>query len=208
MIFQQDRVPSKSTDQGPAAVGERDGRLHRPAGEGRRNRSSFNLRYCPPHHAHRPAAEFKGTSGVDEYAIGSTRRLGVGPVLDPLDRRHLPRIPWSSPPATTAPPTRVYEPLRGSRAASTKEGTRNRSSPAARPDQAGLNVRDTVCLNDLLATCADPSAPTAGRVPPKTASAYCQTSSARPNGPVREATIHQSPRGDLAIRQGPGNCSS
>ena len=62
---------------------------------------------------------------------------------------------------------------------------------------------DTICLNDLMATCAE----IVGAKLPDNAGE--DSVSILPDllgtakGPVREATIHQSPSRDLAIRQGP-----
>jgi len=62
---------------------------------------------------------------------------------------------------------------------------------------------DTICLNDLMATCAE----IVGAKIPDNAGE--DSVSILPDllgaakGPVREATIHQAPNRDLAIRQGP-----
>ena len=62
---------------------------------------------------------------------------------------------------------------------------------------------DTICLNDLMATCAEIIG---AKLP---ADAGEDSVSILPDllgtakGPVREATLHQAPNRDLAIRQGP-----
>ena len=69
--------------------------------------------------------------------------------------------------------------------------------------KAGTVCDDTICLNDLMATCAE----IAGAKIPDNAGE--DSVSILPDllgtakGPVREATIHQAPGRDLAIRQGP-----
>ena len=67
----------------------------------------------------------------------------------------------------------------------------------------GSACSDIICLNDLMATCAE----IVGVKLPDNAGE--DSVSILPDllgtatGPVREATVHQSPAGELAIRQGP-----
>jgi arylsulfatase A-like enzyme len=69
--------------------------------------------------------------------------------------------------------------------------------------KAGAVCDDTICHTDLLATCADLLG---AKLP---ANAAEDSFSILPDllgtakGPAREATVHQSHTGDLAIRQGP-----
>ncbi len=78
--------------------------------------------------------------------------------------------------------------------------------PATRLTVASMmkqNGYDTICLNDLMATCAEIIG---AKIPDNAAE---DSVSILPDllgtakGAVREATIHQSPKGDLALRQGP-----
>ena len=98
---------------------------------------------------------------------------------------------------------RTYAPLRGAKTSIYEGGHREpfvvrwpgRIKPAS-------VCGDTICLNDLMATCAD----IVGAKLPDDAGE--DSVSILPDllgtakSPVREATIHQSPKGDLAIRQG------
>ena len=98
---------------------------------------------------------------------------------------------------------RVYAPLRGAKT-SIYEGGHREPFLARWPGKikAGAVCDDTICLNDLMATCAE----IVGVKLPDNAGE--DSVSILPDllgtakGPVREATIHQSFKGDLAIRQG------
>ncbi len=162
------------------------------------------LPLCPPHTPIVPAPEFVGTSGVDQYGDWLYQGDWVtGQVLDALDRNRLAENTLVIASSDNGAAGRVYEPLRGCKA-SIYEGGHREPLVARWPGKIkpGSVCRDTVCLNDLLATCADlldvelPA--DAGEDSVSILPALRGTA----KGPVREATIHQSPRGDLAIRQG------
>jgi arylsulfatase A len=99
---------------------------------------------------------------------------------------------------------RAYKPLRGAKT-SIYEGGHREPFVARWPGKIrpGSVCDDTICLNDLMATCAE----IVGAELPDNASE--DSVSILPDllgtakGPVREATIHQAPNRDLAIRQGP-----
>jgi arylsulfatase A len=99
---------------------------------------------------------------------------------------------------------RVYPPLRGSKR-DIWEGGHREPFFARWPGKIkpGSVCEDTICLNDLLATCADI---VGAKLPDNAAE---DSFSILPNllgtatSPVREATVHQSLNGDLAVRQGP-----
>ena len=98
----------------------------------------------------------------------------------------------------------MYAPLRGCKT-SIYEGGHREPFLARWPGRIkpGSACDDTICLNDLLATCADI---VGAKLPDNAAE---DSVSILPDllgtakGPIREATVHQSARGDLAIRQGP-----
>ena len=98
---------------------------------------------------------------------------------------------------------RPYAPLRGAKT-SIYEGGHRVPFIARWPEKikAGSTCDDTICLNDLMATCAE----IIGVKLPDDAGE--DSFSILPDllgiskRPVREATIHQAPNGDLAIRQG------
>lgn len=205
MIFAQDRVAANVTPVevqpllAKEAVAYIDGRAK--AG----GPFFVYLPLCPPHNPIVPAAEFVGTSGVDAYGDWLYQGDWVtGQVLDALDRNHLAENTLVIASSDNGAAGRVYEPLRGCKT-SIYEGGHREPLVARWPGKIkpGSVCNDTVCLNDLLATCADLLG---AKLP---AGAGEDSVSILPDllgtadGPVHEATVHQSPRGDLAIRKGP-----
>jgi arylsulfatase A-like enzyme len=99
---------------------------------------------------------------------------------------------------------RAYAPLRGSKSSIYEGGHRvpflARWSGKIKP---GAVCDDTICLNDLMATSAE----IVGAKLPDNAGedsvSILPELLGTAKGPVREATIHQAPNSDLAIRQGP-----
>jgi arylsulfatase A len=163
------------------------------------------LPLCPPHTPIVPAAEFIGRSGVDAYADWLYQGDWVtGQILDALDRHGLAGNTLVIATSDNGAAGRVYAPLRGCKT-SIYEGGHRVPFLARWPGRVkpGSVCNDTVCLNDLLATCAD----LVGAKPPDAAGE--DSVSILPDllgtaaGPLREATVHQSPGRDLAIRQGP-----
>ncbi|MHB8900369.1 MAG: sulfatase family protein [Thermoguttaceae bacterium] len=163
------------------------------------------LPLCTPHLPIVPAAEFVGASGVDAYGDWLYQGDWVaGQVLEALDRHQMADNTLVIATSDNGAAGRVYPPLRQCKT-SIYEGGHREPFLARWPGRVkpGSVCRDTVCLNDLLATCAEiVGAP----LPPDAAE---DSVSILPDlfgtarGPLREATIHQSHRGDLAIRQGP-----
>lgn len=158
-----------------------------------------------PHTPVVPAAEFRGKSGQSAY--GDWMLQGdavVGQILDALDRRHLADNTLLLVSSDNGAANRVYPPLRGCKT-DIWEGGHREPFFARWPGKvkAGSVCDDTICLNDLMAACAD----LVGAKVPDNAGE--DSVSILPDllgtarGPVREATVHQSMRGDLAIRQGP-----
>ena len=157
-----------------------------------------------PHTPHVPAPEFQGKSGAKVY--GDWLYQGdwvVGQVLAALKRNHLSENTLVMVSSDNGAAGRVYAPLRGCKT-SIYEGGHREPFLACWPGKIkpGSVCDDTICLNDLLATCAEL---VGARLPDNAAE---DSVSLLPDllgiakGPVREATIHQSPNGDLAIRQG------
>ena len=68
--------------------------------------------------------------------------------------------------------------------------------------EPGRRSDQLVCLNDLLATCAEISAENCPTTPARTASASSRPCRAGDRGPLREAVVHHSINGSFAIRQG------
>lgn len=217
-ILEQDRVV--------AAVKEEENQplMLRKAVEwlqGRDSKKPFFLYFpmCPPHYPVAPAAEFIGRSGgVDVAGRGLKGQANpaqypdwlyqgdamLGEIMRVLDSRGLADNTLLIATSDNGAEHRVYAPLRESKR-SIYEGGHRVPFVVRWPGrvQAGSTWTHTICLNDLLATAAELSGavvPTnAGEDSVSLVPALLATSSAG----TREATIHQSMGGDLAIRQGP-----
>ena len=158
-----------------------------------------------PHVPHVPAKEFEGKSGQGVY--GDWIYEGdwvVGQIVEALRRNGLAASTLIIASSDNGAEGREYPPLRGSKR-SIYEGGHREPFVARWPGKTkpGTVCEDTVCLNDLLATCAE----IIGAKLPDNAGE--DSVSILPHllgtaqGPVREATVHQSAGGDLAIRRGP-----
>lgn len=167
------------------------------------------LPLCPPHTPIVPAPEFVGKSGTPgkESHYGDWMYEGdwvLGQVLDALDRQKLADNTLIMVSSDNGAAGRPYAPLRGAKS-SIYEGGHREPFIARWPGKIrpGSVCDDTICLNDLMATCAQ----IVGAKLPENAGE--DSVSILPDllgtarGPVREATIHQAPNRDLAIRQGP-----
>ncbi|MCH5377287.1 MAG: sulfatase-like hydrolase/transferase, partial [Planctomycetes bacterium] len=148
---------------------------------------------------------FVGSSGVDQYGDWLYQGDWVtGQILEALDRNRLAENTLVIASSDNGAAGRVYEPLRGCKT-SIYEGGHREPLVARWPGKikAGSVCRDTVCLNDLLATCADLVHADLPAGAGEDSVSILPDLLGTAKGPVREATVHQSPRGDLAIRQGP-----
>ena len=167
------------------------------------------LPLCPPHTPIVPAPEFIGKSGVNgrERDYGDWLYEGdwvLGQVLETLGRQKLAENTLIMVSSDNGAAGRSYDPLRGAKT-SIYEGGHREPFLARWPGKikAGSVCDDTICLNDLMATCAEI---VGARLPDNAGE---DSVSILPDllgtakGPVREATIHQAPSGDLALRQGP-----
>lgn len=164
---------------------------------------------CPPHTPLVPAPEFVGKGGVEgaESKYGDWLHQGdhmLGQLLDALERKGLASNTLVIATADNGAANRVYPPLRGSKS-SIHEGGHRVPFLARWPGkiQPGSVSDTTLCLNDLMATAAE----IVGKTLP--ANAGEDSTSILPlllgtaKTSAREATLHQSPKRDLAIRQGP-----
>jgi arylsulfatase A len=167
------------------------------------------LPLCPPHTPIVPAPEFAGKSGLPgkEGPYGDWLNQGdwvLGQVLDALRRNKLADNTLIMVSSDNGAAGRSYAPLRGSKS-SIYEGGHREPFLARWPGKIkpGAVCDDIICLNDLMATSAE----IVGAKLPDNAGE--DSVSILPDllgtakGPVREATIHQAPNSDLAIRQGP-----
>ena len=166
------------------------------------------LPLCPPHTPIVPAPEFVGKSGAKgkESKYGDWLYQGdwvLGQVLEALGRSKLADNTLIMVSSDNGAAGRSYAPLRGAKT-SIYEGGHREPFLARWPGKikAGTVCEDTICLNDLMATCAEivgaKLADNAGEDSVSILPDLLGTA----KSPVREATIHQSPKGDLAIRQG------
>ena len=158
-----------------------------------------------PHVPHVPAKDFLGKSGQGEY--GDWILQGdwvVGQIVEALARNGLAENTLLIVSSDNGAEHREYPPLRGSKR-SIYEGGHREPFVARWPGKIkpATVCEDTVCLNDLMATCAQ----IVGAKVPDNAGE--DSVSILPHllgaatGCAREATVHQSSAGDLAIRQGP-----
>ncbi len=158
-----------------------------------------------PHTPIVPSPEFQGKSGQKDY--GDWIMQGdatVGKILGALEQHQLASNTLVLVSSDNGAAGRPYPPLRGCKT-QIWEGGHREPFLARWPGRIkpGSVCGDTICLNDLLATCADI---VGAKLPDNAAE---DSFSLLPDllgtatAPVREATVHQSHKGDLAIRQGP-----
>ena len=167
---------------------------------------------CPPHTPVVPAAEFVGKSGASDEvkkdpAYGDWVYQGdhmLGRIMETLQKKGLVENTLIIATADNGAAGRPYPPLRAHKA-SIYEGGHRVPFVASWPAKikAGSVSNQTICLNDLLATTADllgaKLPDNAGEDSVSILPALLGTATQ----PLREATIHQSMAGDLAIRHGP-----
>ncbi len=167
---------------------------------------------CPPHTPVVPAPEFVGQSGATDVVRGDPQYgdwlyqgdAMLGQITDTLERLGLADNTLLIATSDNGAAHRAYAPLREFKG-SIYEGGHRVPLVVRWPGKvkAGSTWQHTVCLNDLLATAADVVGaelpPTAGEDSVSLLPALLGKSAA----PTREATVHQSPKRDLAIRQGP-----
>jgi len=158
-----------------------------------------------------PASEFTGKSRATDEVKGNPKYGDwvyqgdhmLGQLLDALERKGLSESTLVIATADNGAAGRPYAPLRAAKS-SIYEGGHRVPFVARWPGRIkpGSVCDDTISLNDFLATCAE----IVGAKLPDNAGE--DSVSILPDllgtaqGPVREATIHQSPAGDLALRQG------
>ena len=166
-----------------------------------------------PHTPVLPTEEYRGVSGAGEYGDFVAQVDGtVGEILDTLDRHGLREntlIIFTSDNGSTMTPMREFDHL-------PNDGLRGRKSDvwdgghripffARCPGiiEAGTQTGETLCLTDLMATCAAIAGATlpddAGEDSYDMLPAFRGLAGA---SPIREATVHHSIEGMFAIRAG------
>jgi len=167
---------------------------------------------CPPHEPIVPSPEFTGKSGAQDLVrkdpkYGDWLYQGdamLGQILEALDRNKLSGNTLVIAASDNGAEHRAYAPLRESKRSIYEGGHRVpfvvRWPGKVKPG----SVNDhTICLNDFMATAAEilgvklPN--NAGEDSVSLVSELLGTAKTA----AREATVHQSSSGDLAIRQGP-----
>ncbi len=165
-----------------------------------------------PHEPIVPSDEFAGKSGAQDV-VKKDPKYGdwlyegdayLGKILEALDRNHLAENTLIIVTSDNGAEHRAYAPLRESKRSIYEGGHRVpfvvRWPGKVKPG----SVNDhTVCLNDLMATAAEI---VGSRIPDNagedSVSLLPELLGTTTSG-TREATVHQSSAGDLAIRQGP-----
>lgn len=167
---------------------------------------------CPPHTPVVPAPEYVGKSGAQDL-VKKDPKYGdwvfqgdamLGQLMDALEANKLADNTLIIATADNGAEGRAYKPLRDSKR-SIHEGGHRVPYIVRWPGKVNPgSVNDhTICLNDLMATASE----IVGSKLPENAgedsvSLVPEFLGTAKSG-VREATIHQSMAGDLAIRQGP-----
>ncbi len=167
---------------------------------------------CPPHAPIVPSPEYAGKSGAVDV-IKKDAKYGdwvyqgdamLGQIMAALEKNHLAENTLIIATADNGAAGRSYAPLKASKA-SIYEGGHRVPYVVRWPGKVkpGTTWDQTICLNDFMATAAEI---TGAVIPPDAAEdsvsilpALLGTSTEA----TREATVHQSHSGDLAIRQGP-----
>jgi arylsulfatase A len=167
---------------------------------------------CPPHTPIVPTQDFLGKSGARDL-VRNDPKYGdwlyqgdamLGELVAAIERNKLAENTLIIATSDNGAEGRAYAPLRGSKR-SVYEGGHRVPFVARWPGKIkpGRVNDQTICLNDLMATAAEIAGAKipadAGEDSVSQLSALLGTAPA----PAREATVHQSFNGDLAIRQGP-----
>ena len=167
---------------------------------------------CPPHTPVAPAPEFLGRSGAEDK-VGKDPKYGdwilqgdsmLGELLQTVDQLGASNHTLVLVASDNGAERRAYPPYRASKR-SIYEGGHRVPLAAKWPGviPAGGVCQRVVCLNDLFATCCE----AAGAAIPADAGEDSFSLLPQLRDPAastaRDETIHQSHRGDLAIRQGP-----
>lgn len=210
-IIEQDHVVAnvKSVENQPLMIKKAlDWLGHRKAGE------PFFL-YFPmgtPHEPVVPSAEYTGKSGAQDLVrkdpgYGDWLFQGdamLGQIMTALDDGKLADNTLLIATSDNGAEHRAYEPLRESKR-SIYEGGHRVPYVARWPGKvkAGTTWNHPICLNDLTATAVEIIGATIPANAAEDSVSMLPALLGSSDAPTREATVHQSSSGDLAIRQGP-----
>lgn len=166
---------------------------------------------CPPHEPVVPSPEYTGKSQAIDV-VGKNPQYGdwvyqgdamLGRILEALDRANVSARTLVIATSDNGAEHRAYEPLRDSKR-SIYEGGHRVPFVARWPGKIKPHSvnEHTICLNDFMSTAAEivnvKIPDNAGEDSVSILSELVGTNAS----PAREATIHQSSKGDLALRQG------
>jgi arylsulfatase A-like enzyme len=167
---------------------------------------------CPPHTPVVPAAEFVGKSGAEDL-VKQDPKYGdwvyqgdamLGQIVESLERNGLAKNTLLIVTSDNGAEHRVYAPLRDSKRSIYEGGHRVPFVASWLGKIKPGTVNDsTICLNDLMATIADILDVSLPEGAGEDSVSLLPQLLGTTDGSVREATVHQSHTGDLAIRQGP-----
>ena len=210
MIFENDRVVASLSDVEVQPLLARKATEFIDASAAADAPFLLYLPLSPPHGPHVTAPEFVGKSGVTQDWQGGNYGdwlyqgdWVLGQVVEALHRNGVAANTLVLVASDNGAPKRIYPPLRGSKA-SIYEGGHRVPLIAWWPGRIrpGSVCGQTVCLNDVLATCADLLATRLPDDAGEDSVSLLPLFRDPDSGPVREATIHQSVKGILAIRSG------
>jgi arylsulfatase A len=169
---------------------------------------------CPPHEPIEPSPEYLGKSGAQDV-VQKNEKYGdwvyqgdamLGQLLAALDQNQFADNTLVIATSDNGAEHRPYDPLRESKR-SIYEGGHRVPFVARWPSKVkpGSVNEHTICLNDLMATAAEiVGTELPGNAGEDSVSLIPELlGTATATDSLREATMHQSMAGDLAIRQGP-----
>lgn len=167
---------------------------------------------CPPHEPLVPSAAFEGKSGAKDF-VKNDPKYGdwlyqgdtmLGQIMSALERKGFTENTLLIVTSDNGAEGRQYDPLRDSKR-SIYEGGHRVPFVVRWPDKvkAGSINNHTVCLNDLMATAASVSGASVPANAGEDSVNLVPEFLGKSGSGVREATVHQSSKGGLAIRQGP-----
>lgn len=161
---------------------------------------------CPPHTPIAPADDMQGKGGISgkESRYGDWVYQGdhmLGQILDALKRTGQTQDTLIIATGDNGAAKRPYPPLRDAKS-SIYEGGHREPFVARWPGKIppGSTSSQTICLNDLFATCAEILEEPLPSNAAEDSVSFLPLLSGKTDSPTREATIHQAP-GGLAIRR-------
>ncbi len=167
---------------------------------------------CPPHTPVVPAPVYVGKSGAQDVVkndpmYGDWVYQGddmLGQIMEALQRHGLFENTLLIAASDNGAADRAYAPLRAAKSSIYEGGHRvpyiARWPGHVEPDSVS---HDTICLNDLMATAAEILGVTLPDDAAEDSVSFLPTLLGKDRQSPREGIVHQSPGGDIAIRQGP-----